>query len=136
MQVSKIEFECDDKRGLRDRLNIIAVAQAHVVWKNRLDHQLRGRSLVALSAAQFGQDGVCQLGHLIDGAEYAVFREVDAFWTLREAHHKFHQLAAAILDKLNEGDQAGAEILFETEYSLALHDMIGSLSAINRLLVA
>ncbi len=123
------------KRGLRGRLNIIAAAEAHVVWKNRLGHHVRGVSHEPLAAAALGQDGICQLGSLIHGAAFAVFHETDAYRQLCVAHEQFHQLALVVVDKLKAGDQEGAEALFENEYSLALHDILQSLGQINRLLL-
>lgn len=128
-------FDYDCKQGLRERLNIVAAAQVHVVWKNRLGNHVHGVSLEPLGAVLLGQDGVCQLQHLINGAAFSAFREMDEFWKLREAHQKFHQLASVVIEKLNGGDHQGAGTLFENEYSLAFHDIIGSLSAINRQLL-
>jgi hypothetical protein len=129
-----IGFDCRCKRGLRDRLNLVAAAEAHVVWKNRLDNLVRGVSLEPLASALLGQDGVCQLGDLIDGAAFSSLRETDAYWQLRTAHSQFHQLAGVVFEKLQANDQAGAELLFENEYRAALHETLQSLSKINRLL--
>ncbi|MFA6972124.1 MAG: CZB domain-containing protein [Gallionella sp.] len=126
-------FDC--RRGLRERLNIIAAAEAHVVWKNRLGEHVRGLSHEPLGAALLGQDGVCQLGGLISGAAFAAFRGMDEHRQLRIAHEQFHQLAAVVIEKLNGGDQKAARALFENEYNHALHDIIRSLSTINRLLL-
>lgn len=128
------ELDCRCKRGLRDRLNIVAAAEAHVVWKNRLGSLVHGVSHEPLGAALLGQDGICQLGALINGAAFEAFRDMEAFWQLSEAHQKFHQLASVVIEKLQDGDVGGAESLFENEYSLACRDVIASLSAINRLL--
>ncbi|MDP1872309.1 MAG: CZB domain-containing protein [Gallionella sp.] len=126
------ELDCRCKRDLRDRLNIVAAAEAHVVWKNRLGSHVHGVSHEPLGAALLGQDGVCQLGGLINGAAFAIFRDMEEFWQLNEAHQKFHQLASVVIEKLKGGDVSGAEALFENEYSLACRDVIQSLSAINR----
>lgn len=123
------------RQGLRDRLNIIAAAEAHVVWKKRLGSHLRGAANEPLGGALLGQDGVCQLGRLISGAAFAEFQDMEEHRQLRVAHDAFHSCTSAVIEKLNAGDRAGAEAIFENEYSRALHDIIQSLSAINRLLV-
>lgn len=128
-------FDCGCKQGLRGRLNIIAAAEAHVVWKNRLGNHVRGGSHEPLAAALLGQDGICQLGSLISGAAFAAFRGMDEHRQLRVAHEQFHQVASVVIEKLNRGDREGAEVLFENEYSHALRDIIQSLSTINRLLL-
>jgi len=129
------DFDSYGKRGLRDRLNIIAAAEAHVVWKNRLGNHVRGVSHEPLGAALLGQDGICQLGRLINGTALAVFHEKEVYQQLRVAHEQFHQLALVVVDKLKAGDRSGAAALFENEYSHALHDILQSLSQINRLLL-
>lgn len=136
MQAASVGFDCNYKQGLRDCLNIIGVAQAHVVWKNRLGNHVQGVSLEPLSATLLGQEGVCHLESHINGAAFSAFHEMDEFWKLRAAHQKFHQLASVVIEKLKGGDHKGAEVLFENEYSLAFHDIIGSLSVINRQLLA
>lgn len=128
-------LDCGCKRGLRDRLNIIAAAEAHVVWKNRLGHHVQGVSREPLGAALLGQDGVCQLGNLIDGAAFSSFRGMPEFGQLREAHQQFHQLASVVVEKLQKQDIDGAQTLFNNEYSFALRDILQSLSKINRLLL-
>jgi hypothetical protein len=128
-------FDCHSKRGLRDRLNIISVAEAHVTWKNRLGNHVRGISREPLVATLLGQDGVCQLGSLINGAAFAVLREWDEYRQLSVAHQQFHQLARVVVEKLQADDHDGAETLFKNEYSFALRDIIQSLSKINRLLL-
>lgn len=129
------DFDGYAKRGLRDRLNIIAAAEAHVVWKNRLGNHVRGVSHEPLGAALLGQDGICQLGRLINGTALAAFHEKDAYRQLRVAHEQFHRLALVVVDKLKAGDHTGATALFENEYSHALHNILQSLSQINRLLL-
>ena len=129
------DFDGYAKRGLRDRLNIIAAAEAHVVWKNRLGNHVRGVGHEPLGAALLGQDGICQLGRLINGTALAAFHEKDAYRQLRVAHEQFHRLALVVVDKLKAGDHTGATALFENEYSHALHNILQSLSQINRLLL-
>lgn len=128
-------FACSSKRGLRDRLNLIAAAEAHVMWKNRLGNHVRGTNMEPLAAAMLGQDGVCQLGSLINGAAFAALRDLDECRQLSQAHQRFHQLTKVVVDALQEGDRDNAEVLFENEYSQALRDIIQSLSQINRRLL-
>lgn len=133
MLVSSVE--CDSRQGLRERLNIIAAAEAHVVWKSRLGSLVRGDSSEPVAAAMLGQDGVCRMECLIGGAPFAAFHGLDAHRQLLLSHEQFHQMASAVIDKMDSGDREGARSLFENEYSRSLHDMIQSLSAINQLLV-
>ncbi len=130
-----MDLDCGCKHGLRDRLNIVAAAEAHVIWKIRLGHHVRGLGHEPLGAALLGQDGVCQLGNLIDGAAFSAFRGMDEYDRLRKSHQQFHQLALLVLEKLEAEDRDGAENLFNHEYSFALRDILYSLSKINGLLL-
>jgi len=116
-------------------MNIIAAAEAHVVWKNRLANHVRGTSLEPLGAAMLGQDGVCQLGNLINGSAFEEFHDMDEYGQLRDAHELFHQLSSEVVAKLNMGDRAAAAVLFEDGYSTALRVILQSLSKMNRLLM-
>ncbi len=115
--------------GFTDRSNIVAAAQAHVVWKNRLGRLVRA-DVYPADAALLGQG--CQLDNLINGAPFSAFREMDAFWRLKEAHEKFHLLSLQVIEKLNDGDREGAKTLFEDEYSRSFQDIMASLCALSR----
>lgn len=130
-----VGFSCSGRRGMSGRLSLIAAAEAHVVWKNRLGHHVQGVSPEPLGKALLGQDGICQLGSLIDGAAFADFRDVEEYRQLKAAHEQFHQLGTEIVEKLKRGDRDGARVLFENDYSLALLDILQSLSIINRMLL-
>ncbi len=130
-----VGFDCCCKRGLRDRMNIIAAAEAHLVWKNRLGNHVRGISFEPLGAATLGQDGVCQLGNLINSSALLAFHDMPEYDQLRDAHEQFHQLSCEVVDKLNAGDRDAAATLFENGYSTALRVMLESLSKMNRSLL-
>lgn len=122
------------KQGLRDRLNLIAAAEAHVVWKNRLGQRVHGMSSASLGSALLGQDGICQLGNLIDGPAFSVFKGLEEFGQLRDAHHRFHLLGHEVVKQLEVNDRLAAASLFDNEYSLALSKILQCLSKINKLL--
>lgn len=125
----------DSRRGLHERLHLISAAETHVVWKNRLGKHVQGLGHEPLGAALLGQNGACQLGHLIGGAAFAAFRSMDAHRQLCVAHDKFHRLADAVIEMLNGGDHNAAQVLFENEFTHALHDMLQSLTCIHRQLM-
>lgn len=123
-------FDCCDKRGLRERLNLIAAAGVHVAWKQRLGDCIRGREPLASACVEQS----CHLGELLDGMAFCDFFELEEYRVLSEAHRKFHQFAKQVVEKLQSDDRAGAEAMYENEYSLALSDILQSLCSINRLL--
>ncbi|MBK9160914.1 MAG: CZB domain-containing protein [Nitrosomonadales bacterium] len=122
------------RREMRDRYNLIAAAEAHVLWKAHLGHHVRGTIREPLESALIGQDGICQLGNWIRGSVFKPFRETEAYRQLNEAHLQFHEMGRNIVEHLKRGDRKGAEALFDNEYSLALRRILQSLTEINRLL--
>ncbi len=122
------------KRVMRDRLNLLAAAEAHVLWKTRLGHHVQGNIRESLESAPLGQDGICQLGNLIHGSVFEPFCETDEFKQLTEAHQQFHQFGEQIIEKLKAGDRSGAGTIFNNEYSHSLRRIIQSLTEINKYL--
>lgn len=127
-------FKHFPKRELRDRLNLVAAAEAHVLWKARLGHHVRGNIAEPLESALVGQDGVCQLGVWINSSVFAPLQDCESCVRLKAAHHNFHQLGEVIMLLLQEGNYAAAEELYNRQYSLALHEILQSLTEINQLL--
>lgn len=119
---------------LRGKLNLVAAAEAHILWKTRLGHHVHGTLREPLEPAPVGQDGICQLGSWINGSAFDAFRGTDAYRQLSDAHQQFHQLGALIMEKLKEGDRNSAEKIFMNEYSQALRHTIQSLIEINKIL--
>lgn len=127
-------FDYYHKRNLRERLNLLGVAEAHILWKTRLGHHVQGNIREPLEAALVGQDSFCQLGNWINGPEFAQFRDLTEFQQLDEAHRQFHQLGRVIVEKLKVGDRNGAETIFRNEYNQSLRRTIQALTEINKLL--
>ena len=122
------------KREMRSRLNLVAAAEAHILWKTRLGHHVHGSIREPLESAPLGQDGICQLGNWINGSVFDPLRGSDVYQQLSDAHQQFHQMGALIIEKLKAGDRSGAEKIFLNEYSLALRHIIQSLIDINKIL--
>lgn len=120
------------KRELRNRLNLVAAAEAHILWKTRLGHHVRGTIRESLDSAPLGQDGICQLGSWIRGSVLEPFCEPEVHRQLSEAHQHFHQTSDLIIARLKAGDRDGAEALFINEYTSSLRRIIQALTAINR----
>ncbi len=120
------------KRIMRDRLNLLAAAEAHVLWKNRLGHHVRGDSRESIEAAPLGQDGICQLGNWINGSVFEPFCNLDEFKQLIEAHQQFHHFGDKVIEMLKAGDRSGAGAIFNNEYSQSLRSIIQSLTEINK----
>ena len=122
------------KREMRSRLNLVAAAEAHILWKTRLGHHVHGSIREPLESALVGQDGICQLGNWINGPVFEPLRGSDAYQQLYDAHRQFHQMGALIIEKLKASDHGGAEKIFANEYSQSLHQIIKALTEINKIL--
>ncbi len=120
------------KRELRGRLNLVAAAEAHILWKTRLGHHVQGNMRESLASAPLGQDGICQLGSWINGSVLEPFCEPDVHRQLSEAHQQFHQFGDLIIESLKAGNRRGAEAMFGNEYSQSLRRIIQALTAINK----
>ncbi len=122
------------KSELRSKLNLVAAAEAHILWKTRLGHHVQGSIREALEPAPVGQDGICQLGSWINGSAFEPFRGSEIYQQLSDAHQQFHRMGALIIEKLKAGDRNEAEKIYMNEYSQALRHTIQSLIEINKIL--
>ena len=120
------------KRELRSRLNLVAAAEAHILWKTRLGHHVQGNIRESLDSAPLGQDGICQLGSWINGSVLEPFCELEVHQQLSEAHHQFHQFGVLIIERLKAGDRNGAAAIFRNEYNQSLRHIIQALTEINK----
>ncbi len=115
-----------------DELNLLAAAEAHILWKARLGHHIEGHLREPLEMMLVGQGGFCQLGYWIDGPELKPFREMPEYAQLKEAHRLFHHLGGLIVEKIKSGERGDAREIFRNEYNQALHAVIQALTGINR----
>lgn len=122
------------QQKMHSRLNLVAAAEAHVLWKARLGHHVYGTIREPLDSAPVGQDGICQLGSWINGSIFEPLLGSDMYQQLCDAHEQFHQLSALVIEKLKVGDRSGAESLFKNEYSQSLRLIIQALVEINKIL--
>ena len=129
---SSLMFNNYQKHGLRSRPNLVAAAEAHILWKTRLGHHVQGNIRESLESAPLGQDGICQLGSWINGSVLEQFCGVEVHQQLREAHQQFHQFGDLVIERLKAGDRNGATEMFGNEYSQSLRRIIQALTEINK----
>lgn len=122
------------KRDMRDKVNLLGAAEAHILWKTRLGHHVRGSLREPIEAMLVGQGGLCQLGTWLNSAEFNLLGSLPEFDHLRDAHQKFHQLGELIVEKLQVGHRDEAELLFKNEYNQSLRLIIQALTNINKYL--
>ena len=106
------KFDNHEKNELRKRLNLIAVAETHILWKTRLGHHVEGNTRESLDETPLGQDGICQLGRWINSSILEPFCEPEICRQLSEAHQQFHEFGLLIIERLNVVDRKGAAEMF------------------------
>lgn len=90
--------------------------EAHIKWKLRLQKHLDGTSEESLDPEVICKDDQCVLGKWIynEGKQY---KEFPAFEELRNTHADFHECAAEVIRKTDQGVKAEAEALFSDGYA-------------------
>lgn len=83
---------------------------SHAEWKKRLTDYLRAPDQ-SLDPGVVGRDDVCELGQWIHepSGERDPVRSTRAFSELREHHAKFHEAAADVVRRANDGQHVTAE---------------------------
>ena len=125
-------FNYHQKRDMQGKLDLIEVAEAHILWKTRLGHHITGSIREPLETALVGQDGICRLGNWINSSALEPFCDPDVHKQLKEAHQQFHQFGDLIVETLKAGDHNGAAVIFRDNYSITLRRIIQSLTEINK----
>jgi hypothetical protein len=128
------DFSDYHKCTLRDRVNLVAVAETHILWKTRLGQHVRGGTDELLESAMVGQNGICRLGVWIKGFAFTPLGGTKAYHQLINAHQRFHQLGDVVMAKLKEGDYLAAEGVYLGGYSQSLQQIIQALTDLNQLL--
>lgn len=111
-------------------INLVAVAEAQILWKMRLRDHVLGN----IPMRTRREDGIGQLSGLIDGAVLKQLCEPELLRQLKEEHRKFNQLDAFIVESLEAGDRDRAAEVLRNEYSQSLQQIIHTLAKINRCL--
>lgn len=90
--------------------------EAHTNWKIRLRKHLDGTSFENLDPDVVCKDDQCILGQWIygDGKHY---QDMSGYQDLRQVHADFHQCAADIIRKTDNGQKEEAESIFGLKYN-------------------
>ena len=97
-------------------MNLMDAIKAHVGWKVRLENYVSGDRSEDLNSAIIAQDNQCALGKWIYG-EGAIYNDLPDFSEMKRNHAAFHQCAAAIVQKCDEGKVSEAETMLHQEYN-------------------
>jgi len=92
-------------------MNPYDAIRVHWEWRIQLRLFVTGHG-APFDASTAGRDDLCDLGMWIrgDGARYAA---LPSLAHLKSAHAAFHQAAAEVVKRVNDGDRDGARALLE-----------------------
>ena len=97
-------------------MDLMEAIKAHVAWKVRLERYVSGDRSENLNPAVICQDNQCMLGKWIYG-EGKVYEELPNFSEMKNDHAAFHQCAADIVQKCDDGNATEAEALLQKDYN-------------------
>lgn len=129
-------FSSSKKKEIRDEINLMEAAQAHIGWKMRLQQYLDGTSGENLDPEVVCRDDQCKLGVWIYGSARNHFGDEEAFHALTADHAVFHQLAGKIVSYAQVSKFDEAHALMEGEYKRVSRKVVMALTELNGELVA
>ena len=95
--------------------------QAHANWKMKLSAYVKKPDR-SVNAAVLAQDNACALGKWIYG-EGTKFASLPEFQELKKGHALFHQAAAAIVKRADNGEAVSEEIALGAQSDYNKHSM-------------
>jgi hypothetical protein len=102
--ITALGFKQNQTEDIREVINMYDAMQAHAAWKKRLFEYLEGRSKEDLQPGNIRVDHLCMLGKWIHKQGMAEFGNDPTFVKLVEAHAKFHQHAAKVVEAHQVGN--------------------------------
>jgi len=142
-KVPKVVMVCADsllsKNALRNRLtkdnpmNSDAAIVAHSEWKRKLKSYL-SRPDQSLQAAEVGANDRCQLGQWMGGEGSKQYRTWPEFKKLITEHSHFHQTAAELVRRANNGEKVESELALgaNSEFSKATSNVISAIAELRK----
>jgi len=113
-------------------LNVTTAIESHMRWKARLAAYVDGRSKEHLDPEQIAQDNQSILGQWIHGVGGKTFGDEPGFPELRESYARFHQCAAELGRKVENGRRREArKLLGDGDYPKASMLVIRLLSSLS-----
>jgi len=97
-------------------MNFLEAINAHVAWKLRLQRYLEGTSEENLDPSHICKDNQCVLGKWIYGNE-SRFSQSTVFHEVKGKHAEFHQLAAGIVQLINDNRKQEASATLQGDYA-------------------
>lgn len=109
-------------REARAAMDFLKIINIHIMWKERLLAYIEDRSAEKLDPAVIARDDQCQMGKWIYG-EGKRFQDAPQYEQVRADHAHFHDLAANVIRRVDNGDRQGAAALLRGDYATASHGL-------------
>lgn len=112
-------------------IDLVAVAESHVLLFNRMRDYLHGEPLEEAWPDMVGLAESCELGQWMLNEGGSLFGHLSSFVRLREAHLEFHQGAASVMEKVQAGSWIAAEHMRKQEFSQSLRRVLIMVTELN-----
>ncbi|HLP97688.1 MAG TPA: CZB domain-containing protein [Sideroxyarcus sp.] len=112
-------------------IDLVAVAESHVLLFNRMRDYLHGEPLEEVWPDMVSFAESCELGQWMANQGRLSFGHLPSFARLREAHIEFHQGAASVLEKVRAGSWIAAEHMRKQEFSQSLRRVLIMVTELN-----
>ena len=112
-EAGEVQFDAGEESF--DGLNMKAVIEAHLGWRERLEKYVAGTSTEQLDPEVIGKNDQCALGKWINGSETKFLSDKE-FTELRDAHDHFHRYAAMVVANHRDGNVKMANDVLNAEF--------------------
>lgn len=103
----------------------------HLNWIENIVSLLGRENLSDEELAEVTRHDRCALGHWLESAEAAEFKEVPELEALKESHDQFHRLAGDLIKAVEVGDEAQA-VASEEKFVGMSREVIAHLQALQQ----
>lgn len=126
----------DAEKKMLAKMHVADVIDAHMKWKLALQEFVDGDCLDAFDPAAIGREDQSLAGKWIHQHAAEHLSGYGAFFTLRAKHAQCHLLAAEVVDKVLQGDRAGAAAMMNDRLHKISHEVVYALVELDRQLAA
>jgi hypothetical protein len=100
---------------------------AHLIWKIRLTEIVNGAGGKCPDCTAVGRDDLCDFGKWIHGAG-SKYKMMAAYDDVVSKHAHFHNCAAEVVRKMEDGDKAGAMTAMDGAFESASRQLINAVA--------
>jgi hypothetical protein len=131
-----VGLNADPERRALGAMRIPDVIDAHMKWKLALQQYVEGNSEEGIDPAEIMHEEQSLAGRWIHLHAADTLSGYGAFFTVRAKHAQCHVLAAEVVEKVQQGDRAGALHLMNERLLKISHELVYAMIDLDRQLAA